>query len=358
MRYLLLIVMFVSTAAAQEFAVDADAMGRIVEGTRALKVKHDGRPRPPFVGDYEASGISFKLITKSIELYYKESLLATLDVNDEVRGWGDAERVLKAFESLRDDALAQKRRIVINYDAIQRQNKARAWSSRQNPNECELFDEVIRLGRPHASHATAKLLHDIEKTKGLIQKYRDDPTRAGIYNAELSLLHLKLALAVPASAACPDEGSLSAPWIEHAGSFPTEAFQEHLRAGLDGAAALLLPVNTVSWWLGVSRRGRGNDGAAACLVLGSAAFYANGPENAPVEDVGKIIRTGGEARLWPVLMELRWFDPKDGRKHRWFNETLSKTLGWSTDGRGRPTETPRPVPLPDASNELFLKKTS
>ena len=44
-----------------------------------------------------------------------------------------------------------------------------------------------------ASHASAKLLHDIEKTKDLIQKYGDDPLRAGIYNAELILLHMKLA---------------------------------------------------------------------------------------------------------------------------------------------------------------------
>ena len=55
MRNLLLIVMFVSTsAAAQEFSFDAEAMARIVAGTQALKVKHDGRPVPPFVGDYEA----------------------------------------------------------------------------------------------------------------------------------------------------------------------------------------------------------------------------------------------------------------------------------------------------------------
>jgi len=46
-----------------------------------------------------------------------------------------------------------------------------------------------------ASHASAKLLHDIEKIKVLIQKCGDDPTRAGIYKAELSLLYLKLALA-------------------------------------------------------------------------------------------------------------------------------------------------------------------
>lgn len=163
------------------------------------------------------------------------------------------------------------------------------------------------------------------------------------------------ALALPASAACPDEASQSAPWIEHAGPFPTEALQRHLHADLDGTAALLLPVNTVSWWIGVSRRGRGNDDAAACRVLGSAAFYANGPENAPAENIDNVILAGGEARLWPVLVELRWLDPKDGRKHRWFNEALAKKLGWSTDGRGMPTETPRPIPLPEAPNELSLK---
>lgn len=45
-----------------------------------------------------------------------------------------------------------------------------------------------------ASRTAAELLYDIEKTKGNIQKYGDDPTRAGIYKAELSLLYLKLAL--------------------------------------------------------------------------------------------------------------------------------------------------------------------
>lgn len=44
--------------------------------------------------------------------------------------------------------------------------------------------------------AQTRALQAIEKTKGLIQKYGDDTTRSGIYNAELSLLHLKLALEV------------------------------------------------------------------------------------------------------------------------------------------------------------------
>lgn len=59
-----------------------------------------------------------------------------------------------------------------------------------------------------ASRAAAKLLHDIEKTRGNIQKYGDDPVRAGIYKAELGLLYLKLALedahGAEASASLPD----------------------------------------------------------------------------------------------------------------------------------------------------------
>ncbi|MEQ1917795.1 MAG: hypothetical protein ABL955_01235 [Elusimicrobiota bacterium] len=163
MRNLLLIVMFVSTSAAsQEFSFDTEAMGKILAGTQALKVKHDGRPVPPFVGDYEARHISFKLIkngsgrdgavyvNKAIEILYKDSLLATLELNEDPRGWADARRVLKAFENLRRDAMDQKRRIVINYDAIQRQNKAGAWNIRDISSERALFDEVIRLGIPPA----------------------------------------------------------------------------------------------------------------------------------------------------------------------------------------------------------------
>ena len=166
MKNLLLIVMFASTAAAaQEFSFDADALGKVLAGTRAFKVKHADRPPPPMVSDYEARHISFKLrgngkaredgaiyVYKSLEILYKDSLLATLNLNDAPCGWADAERVLKIFESLRRDAMDQERRIVINYDAIRRQNKAGAWDFVRNPKERELFDEIIRLGLPPASY--------------------------------------------------------------------------------------------------------------------------------------------------------------------------------------------------------------
>ena len=93
MKNLLLIVMFASTSAAsQEFSFDAEAMGKILAGTQALKVKHDGRTRPPLVSnsDYEARHIGFKLfkngaggdeggvyVNKAIEILYKDSHRAT-----------------------------------------------------------------------------------------------------------------------------------------------------------------------------------------------------------------------------------------------------------------------------------------
>lgn len=166
MKNLILIVMFASTpAATQEFTFDAEAMGKILAGTQALKIKHQGRSIPPQVSDYEARHIGFKLwkngsgrdemgvyVNKAIEILYQDSHLATLNLNDDPRGWAAAERLLKAFESLRRDAMDQKRRIVIDYDAIRRQNMAGAWSQARNPKECELFDEIIRLGIPHTGH--------------------------------------------------------------------------------------------------------------------------------------------------------------------------------------------------------------
>lgn len=173
-----------------------------------------------------------------------------------------------------------------------------------------------------------------------------------------------LALAVPLlahsvqpnPAACPAEESLSRPWIEHAGPLPRAEFERHLRSMIDGAGIMLLPVNTASWWIGSTRHGRGDSDAIAspgCFVLGSAAFYANGPEDSPAVDFVKVVGSGGEADLRPALIELRWYDPRDGRKHRWFDAALARRLGWDLDGRGAPAGDLRTIPLPNAINELL-----
>lgn len=56
-----------------------------------------------------------------------------------------------------------------------------------------------------AYYESVKLPQDVEKTNDLIQKYGNDPLRAGIYNAELSLLHMKLALEVKHAGRPPAE---------------------------------------------------------------------------------------------------------------------------------------------------------
>lgn len=161
MRKLLLLSLLVAApAAAQEFAADMPALSALVGQARVLKVKHDGRPRPPLVSDYDPRDLSFELredgsgrdeggvyVNKSLELRHRGSTLATLRLNDDPRGWPAARRLREAFESLRRDAQAQGRRVVIDYDAIARQNERFDWAVAKDPRHCDLFDEIIRLGR-------------------------------------------------------------------------------------------------------------------------------------------------------------------------------------------------------------------
>ena len=160
---------------------------------------------------------------------------------------------------------------------------------------------------------------------------------------------------------CPAPASLSQPWVEHVGPASEAVLSAHLKAKLDGAEVMLLPINSSSWWIGSARRGRGDENtlnSPGCFVLGTAALYANGSEYERIEDQRtedfvKIVESGKEDSLRKWLIELRWYDVKDGRKHRWYNTKLAQRLGWDVDGRGQPTDMPRPIPLPSASNELL-----
>ncbi|MBI4348158.1 MAG: trypsin-like peptidase domain-containing protein [Elusimicrobia bacterium] len=155
---------------------------------------------------------------------------------------------------------------------------------------------------------------------------------------------------------CPSTDSLGVPWIEDAGAVPALQASRHLASALDATAITLLAVNGESWWVGASRRGsatRDRERDPNCVVIGSAAFYVYGRESDPELDFESTVSGGGEPGLSRRLIELRWYDEADGRKHRWFNLPLAERLGWDTDGRGAPTETPRPVPLPQTINDLL-----
>ena len=195
----------------------------------------------------------------------------------------------------------------------------------------------------------------VDAVKGFLAEYKkrgsfsDQPRKSAPHKGRAPGL-------APGQASCPTSETLSRPWVEHGGPAPQTAIDAHLRASLDGSFPGLLTVNATSWWIGASRRGRGNADELeqpGCFVLGSAALYVNGPENAPTSDFVKVVNSGSEATLRGALIELRWYDAKDGRKHRWFDVALAKRLGWDVDGRGAPTDSPRPINLPDSINELL-----
>ena len=163
------------------------------------------------------------------------------------------------------------------------------------------------------------------------------------------------AFAAPAKRSCPSVNSLSKPWVEHVGPVQEKILAAHFKAEVDDARVMLLSIDTIYWWVGSVRRGRGEEESIqdpGCFVLGTAAFYVNGPERDPMVDFIKVIGEGNESALAAMLMELRWYDPKDGRKHRWYNTALADRLGWSVDGRGQPSGNTRPIPPPQSTTEL------
>ncbi|MEK7746104.1 MAG: hypothetical protein AAB576_05510, partial [Elusimicrobiota bacterium] len=135
---------------------------------------------------------------------------------------------------------------------------------------------------------------------------------------------------------CPAMDSLREEWAEHDDAAPpAERVSAHLDDPLLHASPLLVTSFSVSYWAGVSERTDqtpetlGAD--PACYVVGSAAYYYNGTEDSPELDMVETVRAGGEGKLGERLVELRWFDPADGLRHRWFNVRLARALGWLQD---------------------------
>ncbi len=124
--------MLVSTpAAAQEFSFDAEAMTKIVAGTQALKVKHDGRPAPSMIGVYEPQHLRFELplnpAEQSIHILHKGSLLAIIKLTDLEWMSLAGERLVESLEVTRLRAVKQGSPVEIDYDAISRHDKTGVW---------------------------------------------------------------------------------------------------------------------------------------------------------------------------------------------------------------------------------------
>ena len=148
----------------------------------------------------------------------------------------------------------------------------------------------------------------------------------------IKLLALALLLSsVPCRAALTC--SPDAQWVSSAArAVPASRLAEHLARPARRVSPTLLTVHSVLYWVGVVYR---DDSAElACHATGSVAFYQFGLEPQPEIDFVKIVESGGEASLKARLLELRWYDEKDGLRHSWADGELADKLGWFTDERG------------------------
>ena len=99
-------------------------------------------------------------------------------------------------------------------------------------------------------------------------------------------------------------------------------------------------------------------GAGAGLAWGVVFVYTDTFEQHDSPPTGASF-AGMTLVMGPLLgaglgaLAIACWNAKDGRKHRWFDVALAKRLGWDVDGRGAPTDSPRPIALPDSINELL-----
>lgn len=162
---------------------------------------------------------------------------------------------------------------------------------------------------------------------------------------------LALALLLSASARAAEPCNPGWQWVSSASpSVPAARLAGHLNRPLRRATPMLLMVHSVGYWVGVVYRDPSAE--PSCHATGSVAFYYLGLEDKPELDFVKTVEAGGEAALKARLLELRWYDAKDGLRHSWADGELADRIGWFTDERGE-RGGPWPISYAAALNALY-----
>lgn len=165
----------------------------------------------------------------------------------------------------------------------------------------------------------------------------------------------KTAKAGAGAAACPAPQAPA--WVDERGRRPpAEVVERHFSGSVAAAAPVLVSVRTVYHWLGLSFRSAAlarHPDEPNCQLWGTAAYYYVGLENAPQARFQEMVGAGAEEKMLPRLLDLRWYDPRDGKRHRWINLELAQRLGWL--GGEDPAVEPGGWPLPysDSVNTLY-----
>ena len=159
-----------------------------------------------------------------------------------------------------------------------------------------------------------------------------------------------------AAGACPPLGALDGSWTEEAPQpFPAQVMNVHLSQPRAYAAPMLVAAPFENFWVGVVHRSNRIEEMKkdpGCMVVGSVAYYVIGQEGNPEIDFMGVLEGGSEGSLNQRLIEVRWFDVRTLRRHRWYNERLANTLGWTSQGNGETIEG-SPLPLGQAPNSLY-----
>ena len=164
-----------------------------------------------------------------------------------------------------------------------------------------------------------------------------------------------------AAAECPDLDLVDRTWVEHAARprpmtcwrliWPRRARARHrcscrsLRRTTGSVSPCAIPMGSIR-------------PALSCYLLGSVAYTTTASKGTRNSTWSKEISEGREPQLRDRLVELRWFDPKENKKHRWFNVALARSLGWFTYANGTQDENLRPIPLPPVPNSLDIAQAA
>lgn len=175
-------------------------------------------------------------------------------------------------------------------------------------------------------------------------------------------------LEVPLSGNCPSDETImkNREWVEHSGAWNknlSKLLGVHLSNPLvpvkPTIALTLLPVNVdrgmgiaqwseIVWTVYRSNQKNFTGKNSNCYLLGSVAYYVEvRNENGWPPMVG-FANNPEHEKPWLQkgligLIEFRWYDPVENKKHRWFNSKLALFLQWVKENGNSPISLPRAV---------------
>jgi len=146
-------------------------------------------------------------------------------------------------------------------------------------------------------------------------------------------------LPIPAKGDCPKDAELRAndQWREHVGGPPPGSFVgAHFSMPYAGSQVLTqspsrnnyiwMTAHTNQGWTLKSGSGVSN---SACFALGTIAIYVDSsPPKADMLNNGEKNEHGYLSSGTLQLIELRWYDPRDGFRHRWYDQSLGRKIGY------------------------------